>query len=178
MTQPFIGEIRWLPFSRTPTGWLPCDGSLTSIGQFDTLYSLIGTAYGGDGVSTFATPDLRGRVPIHQGTGQGLTPRVIGQSSGAETITLQSNQTGHGHVLVATSNAATTTTPNADTPLSLAQVAAGDTLYCSGATTTLSATLGSSSVSMIGVGTPHENCAPTLPVSAFICWSGIYPSQG
>ena len=176
MTEPFIGEIRWLPFARTPTGWLPCDGSIVPISGFDTLYTLIGTTYGGDGVSNFATPDLRGRVPIHQGTGPNLSPRVIGQKSGAETIILTSNQAGHSHTLVASQDAATDAKPAVG--LSPGTVAAADTLYCAGDGTSQSATLGGSSLSSVGNGLPHENCAPTLTISAFICWAGIYPSQG
>ena len=176
MTEPFIGEIRWLPFSRTPTGWLPCDGNPVSIGGYETLYTLIGTTYGGDGVSSFATPDLRGRVPIHQGTGPGLSPRAIGQMAGMEVISLQLNQTGHSHTLVASQDAATDSKPAVG--LSPGVVAADDTLYCAGDGTSQSATLGGSSVSSVGNGLPHDNCAPTLTVRAFICWAGVFPSQG
>jgi microcystin-dependent protein len=176
MTEPFVGEIRWLPFSRTPTGWLPCDGNAVPISEYETLYTLIGTTYGGDGVNSFQTPDLRGRVPIHQGTGRGLSPRVIGQMEGSETIVLQSNQAGHIHTLVASQDAVTDTKPAVG--LSPGTVAADDTLYCSGTGTSQSAALGGSSLSSIGSGLPHENCAPTLAISAFICWAGIFPSQG
>jgi microcystin-dependent protein len=176
MTQPFIGEIRWLPFSRSPSGWLRCDGSVVSIGEYDTLYTLIGTTYGGDGISTFATPDLQGRVPIHQGTGRGLSPRVIGQIAGTETVSLQMGQTGHSHTLLASPDPATAVAPANN--LVLATVGANDTLYGSGAGTTQSATLGASSLTSVGAGLPHENCAPALPISAFICWAGIFPSQG
>ena len=174
-TEPYVGEIRWLPFSRAPQGWLLCDGSLQPIDVYQTLYTLISTTYGGDGVSNFAVPDLRGRVPLHQGTGQGLSPRVLGASAGSETITLTSTQTGHTHTLVASANPATLKTAAKDT--SLATVAAGDSLYCNGPGTGQSATLGNS-ISSTGAGLPHDNCAPTLPVSAFICWAGVFPSQG
>jgi len=174
-TEPYVGEIRWLPFSRTPQAWLPCDGSLQSISDYEVLYTLIGTTYGGDGITNFAMPDMRGRVPIHQGTGQGLSPRILGSSAGSETIALTSAQTGHTHTLVASSDAATLKTAAKDT--SLATVAEGDTLYCNGAGTGQSATLGNS-LSSVGVGLPHDNCAPTLAISAFICWAGIFPSQG
>jgi len=176
MTEPFIGEIRWLPFSRTPTGWLPCDGSLQSISSYDTLYTLIGTTYGGDGNTNFGTPDMRGRVPIHQGTGQGLSTRTIGQMAGTEVINLQLNQTGHMHTLMASADAATDSKPAPG--LSPGMVAADDTLYCAGDGTSQSATLGGSSLSFVGNAMPHENCAPTLTIRAFICWAGIFPSQG
>lgn len=175
MTQPFIGEIRFLPFSRTPTGWLACNGSLTSIAQYETLFVLIGTTYGGDGVTTFAVPDLRGRVPLHQGNGRGLTPRQIGSVAGSESVSLQASNAGHVHTLLASADIATTTTPAAD--LGLAAVATGDTLYCYGTGTARSAVVGATSLSAAGQGQPHDNCAPTLPVSAFICWAGVFPSQ-
>ena len=173
--EPYIGEIRWLPFSRTPNGWLLCDGTLTPISGYETLYTLIGTTYGGDGVTNFALPDLRGRVPIHQGQGQGLSPRLLGSTAGTESVSLNLNQVGHTHTLVASTDAATLKTAAKNT--SLATVAEGDTLYCSGPTTQQSATLGNS-LSGVGSGLPHDNCAPTLPVSAFIAWAGIFPSQG
>jgi len=106
---------------------------------------------------------------------QGLSPRILGSSAGSETIALTSAQTGHTHTLVASSDAATLKTAAKDT--SLATVAEGDTLYCNGAGTGQSATLGNS-LSSVGVGLPHDNCAPTLAISAFICWAGIFPSQG
>ncbi|WP_245317966.1 tail fiber protein [Ensifer sp. 1H6] len=97
-------------FHRVPTGWQACDGSLLSIAEYETLYTLIGTTYGGDGVSTFAVPDLRGRVPLHWGNGQGLTPRVLGQVGGSESVTLLSTQLpSHSHPMFATTATAEAT---------------------------------------------------------------------
>jgi microcystin-dependent protein len=175
MTEPYVGEIRLLPYGRTPQGWLPCDGSLQPIDPYQLLFTLISTTYGGDGASTFGLPDLRGRVPMHQGTGHGLSPRTLGQMAGSETVTLQTSQAGHVHNLIASQDAATDTKPSAD--LTIGTVATGDTLYCSGAGTSQSATLGASSLSSVGTALPHENCAPTLPVAAFICFEGLFPSQ-
>ncbi len=92
MSTPYVGEIRMFGFSRTPSGWQTCDGSLLPISQYEVLYTLLGTTYGGDGVTTFAVPDLRGRIPIHQGRGNGLTPKILGQLAGTEQITLILNQ--------------------------------------------------------------------------------------
>jgi len=95
MTTPYVGEIRLLSFPRIPTGWFACDGSLKSIADYQTLFMLLGTTYGGDGNQTFGVPDLRGQIPVHQGTGTGLTPRVLGQSTGFENITLTLSEIPH-----------------------------------------------------------------------------------
>src|ERR1700730_17276494 len=88
MGQPFIGEIRMFAGNFAPAGWAFCDGSLQAISQNDALFNVIGTTYGGDGQTTFALPDLRGRVPIHMGQGSGLSNRIIGENGGTETVTL------------------------------------------------------------------------------------------
>lgn len=103
MGTPFIGEIRLFGFGRTPQGWQACDGSLLQISEYEPLYVLLGTAYGGNGTSTFAVPDLRGRVPVHQGQGPGLSNYVLAQRAGTETVTLTDLQMpAHTHVAQAT----------------------------------------------------------------------------
>ena len=94
MSTPYIGEIRMFSFGTrgAPNGWQACDGSLLPISQYDALFALIGTTYGGDGQTTFGVPDLRGRVPMHQGTGPGLSTYVIGQKAGTETVTVLATQ--------------------------------------------------------------------------------------
>src|SRR3954469_17037420 len=105
MSEPYIGEIRMFAGNFAPLNWAICDGSLQAIANNDALYALLGTTYGGDGVNTFALPDLRGRAPVHQGTYAGNS-FIIGQSSGAETVTLTSNQMpAHSHVPQAASGA-------------------------------------------------------------------------
>jgi microcystin-dependent protein len=100
MTTPFLGEIRLFAGTFAPVGWLMCDGSLQSITSNDALYSLLGTTFGGDGQSTFGLPDLRGRVPIHQGTRPSIGTYAIGQSGGAETVSLTAaNLPAHSHTL-------------------------------------------------------------------------------
>ena len=101
--EPFIGEIAWVAFNFAPRGWAFCDGQLLPIAQYTALFSLIGTTYCGDGRTTFALPDLRGRSPIHVGTGLGLTNRAIGEQGGVETVTITPNEMpSHAHEILAT----------------------------------------------------------------------------
>jgi microcystin-dependent protein len=176
MADAYIGEIRWLSLlgGKPPTGWRICDGSLMPITGNEALYAVIGVTYGGDARSTFALPNLLGRVPIHQGTGTGLTARTIGANGGYEAVPLAASQLGgHGHDILASSSAATSATP---TPtLTVAAVASSDTFYTSGAGASATATLLSASISSEGLGTPHLNCAPTMPINACICISGVFP---
>src|ERR1700751_5587489 len=107
MSQPYVGEIRMFAGNFAPAGWMFCEGQLLQIAQFETLFNLIGTTYGGDGRSTFALPDLRGRLPIHQGSGFPL-----GSNGGVETVTLTVSQIpAHTHPLLASSNQASSTSP-------------------------------------------------------------------
>jgi microcystin-dependent protein len=92
MSTPFIGEVRIFAGSFAPVGWSLCNGQILAISQYDALFALIGTTYGGDGVTTFALPDLQCRVPLHFGTGPGLSSRVLGENSGTEQVTLNTSQ--------------------------------------------------------------------------------------
>ncbi|SDD45779.1 phage tail protein [Aquimonas voraii] len=178
MSQPYIGEIRMLAFGTrgAPTGWQACDGSLLPIVQYDALFALIGTTYGGDGQTTFAVPDLRGRVPIHQGQGGGQSIYVIGQRAGAETVTLLPSQMpAHTHTLVATTGASTAVTPGADL---LPGTVAGDTFYVNTITGNNAAAMSPQMLTAAGSSQPHENCMPTLTVQFCISLFGIFPSQG
>ncbi len=175
MSQPHVGEIRMFGFNRTPQGWQACDGSLLSIAQNETLYTLIGTTYGGDGVNTFGVPDLRGRLPVHQGQGPGLSHRVIGQVAGTEEVILIANQMpAHTHTLVATTAAATTTTPG---PALLPGAVSGDTFYVNTTTGNNAAAMSPQMIAVAGGGLPHENCMPTLTVQYCISLYGVFPSQ-
>lgn len=175
MSTPFVGEIRMFGFGRTPTGWQACDGSLLPISQYDVLYTLLGTTYGGDGQNTFAVPDLRGRVPLHQGQGNGLTNRVLGEVSGTETVTLTPNQIpAHSHTAFATTNAAS----NGVASTSFVPGAiSGDTLYATDITGQSAFALAPATVGMSTGSQPHENTMPTLTVQFCIAYEGIYPSQ-
>src|SRR5512138_1946918 len=104
MAQPYVGELRMFAGNFAPAGWLFCEGQLLPISEYETLFNLIGTTYGGDGQSTFALPDLQSRVPIHMGQGPGLSSYVIGEAGGTEAVTLTVQQIpNHGHPAAATS---------------------------------------------------------------------------
>ena len=167
MSSPFIGEIRLVGFSFAPVGWAKCDGAILAIAQNDALFALIGTTYGGDGQVTFALPDLRGRVPIHNGQGPGLSSYIIGQAAGTETVTLTANQLpGHTHFGAGAVG-------SGDTNLSTGMPASGGpNLYASGqgAGTTIAGT-------QSGGSQPHENMAPFAVVNFVISLFGIFPSQ-
>jgi microcystin-dependent protein len=175
MSTPYIGEIRLFAFSRTPQGWQPCDGRLLSISDYDTLFALIGTTYGGDGQRTFAMPDMRGQIPLHQGNGPGLSPRPLGQAGGSESVTITSGQVGsHTHPFQVVTALADSLAPSADRELGA--IGGGDSMYTSevgGGSFSAAA----ESISMTGGGKPHANLMPTLTVSFCIAFDGIFPSQ-
>lgn len=164
MGQPFIGEVRLFAGNFAPRGWAFCDGSLQSIAENDTLFALIGTTYGGDGQNTFGLPDLRGRVPVHQGGGY-----VIGQQAGSETVTLSSTQMpAHTHVLKAS-----TFDGRVGLPDNAVLAAPPVNSYGAGVPTVPMAVTG---VGPAGGAQPHENMAPFTAVSYIISLFGIFPS--
>ena len=165
MSTPYIGEIRIFAGNYAPQGWAFCDGSLLSISEFDTLFNLIGTTYGGDGQTTFALPDLRGRIPVHQGAGF-----VLGQSGGAEAVTLTTAQLpAHTHLPQAQSTPATSRAPGGNV---WAVTAA--TRY---SPAPLASTLDAGAIQAAGGGQPHDNLMPGLCVNFIISLFGIFPSQ-
>lgn len=175
MSQPYIGEIRMFAFGRTPIDWLPCDGRLVAISENNALFALIGTTYGGDGQTTFAVPDLRGRLPIHQGQGPGLGNYVIGQQAGLESVTLiQTQLPAHTHTAVATSAAAVSTVPGSTL---LPGTVSGDSFYVNTTAGNTAVAMSAAAVTQAGGSQPHENCMPTLTVQYCIAWAGIFPSQ-
>jgi microcystin-dependent protein len=177
MSTPYIGEIRMFGFGSrgAPNGWQACDGSLLAISENDALFALIGTIYGGDGQVTFGVPDLRGRLPIHQGTGPGLSTYSIGQKAGTETVTvLQTQMPAHTHAMVATSAAATAVTPGNTL---LPGAVSGDTFYVNNITGNTAAPMSAQMLTMAGSSQPHENTMPTLTVQYCIATQGIFPSQ-
>src|SRR5437588_51269 len=108
MSAPYVGEIRMFGGSFPPAGWMTCDGQVLPISQYDTLFNLIGTTYGGDGQSTFNLPNLSGRVPIHMGTARSGTSYIIGELAGVDSVTLTTNQIPiHTHAILADANVAT-----------------------------------------------------------------------
>src|SRR5580704_9439017 len=172
MSEPFIGEIRLFAGNFAPLNWAFCDGQLMSISDNAALFNLIGTTYGGDGLTTFALPDLRSRVPVHQGSFAGVT-YVVGQVGGVENVTLTTQEIpAHSHLIVATSNAATLKRPVQNT--FYAASSSGNNFYEAG--TTLTA-LANNTVSSAGTGQPHSNIQPYLTLNWCISLFGVYPSQ-
>lgn len=175
MSESYIGEIRHFGFPRIPNGWQACDGSLLSIAEYETLYTLLGTTYGGDGVTTFGVPDLRGQVPIHQGNGLGLTPRPLGQGAGQESVTLTTQQMPpHTHSWTVTQGAATTATPAATMVLA---TPATDPIYLTDIAGYIAYPLAPASVQPSGGSQPHDNMMPTLAVNICISLYGVWPTQ-
>lgn len=175
MSNCYVGEIRMFGFGRTPINWLACDGSLVSIAEYEVLYQLLGTTYGGDGQNTFALPDLRGRLPLHQGKGNGTSTYVLGQLAGTETVTLTQQQMAtHYHTVLATRNAASTGTVSAAV---LPGTVSGETVYASDITGGNPFVLAPTTVSIVGGNQAHDNTMPTLTVQFCIATSGVYPTQ-
>lgn len=164
MAQPFVGEIRMFAGNFAPAGWMFCEGQLLPISENETLFNLIGTTYGGDGQSTFALPDLRGRVPVHQGNGF-----ILAETGGAEEITLTVNQiAAHSHPLLAANIVSNDPNP-ASNVLAESLVAS---LYQSG---TPAAAMAPQSIGSIGGSQPHTNFQPYLCVDFIISLFGIFP---
>lgn len=176
MSDQYVGEIRMFAGRYAPVGWVFCDGSLLQISNYQVLYTLLGTTYGGDGASTFAVPDLRARLPVGQGQGAGLTARARGQMFGATTVALDTSQIpSHTHAFNAASNAATSTSP--DGGLIAATVPNTAKLYAAADPAKQKATLSSDMISIAGQSAPHNNVMPTLCVNFIIATQGIYPQQ-
>lgn len=165
MAQPYVGEIRMFGGNFAPVGWMFCEGQLLPISENETLFQLIGTTYGGDGESTFALPDLRGRIPIHYGNGF-----ILAETGGAESITLTVNQIpSHSHTLQAS-----TDTGNQANPSGQAIAAAPSARLFR--TATPSVQYRTSAVAQTGQSQPHSNMMPYLCVSFIISLFGIFPS--
>ena len=169
MATPFIGEIKLFGGNFQPRGFAFCDGRLLAISEYSALFALIGTTYGGNGQTTFALPDLRGRIPINQGAGPGLSTYVIGQSFGSEGVTLNPNQMPtHNHIALCNS------TPGAASPNNGFWAA---TTGVTGYGTPANATMNSQSLTTSGGSQPHENRMPLLALNYIIALEGIFPSR-
>lgn len=165
MAQPYVGEIRMFAGNFAPAGWMFCEGQLLPISENETLFQLIGTTYGGDGQETFALPDLRGRVPVHQGDGF-----VLAEQGGVEQVTLTLNQIPiHSHPLVASAGPGNGNNPGGNVTGESAAVK----IYISEAP---SANLAPQAVGIAGGSQPHENMQPFLCISFIISLFGIFPS--
>jgi len=164
MSEPYVGEIRMFAGNFAPAGWMFCNGQLLPISEYETLFNLIGTTYGGDGQSTFGLPDLRGRLPVHMGSGF-----VLSQNGGAETVTLTTSTIPtHTHTVLATTNPNTVSLPGGNF------LASGPDIYDQNVagTSTMAAAIGP-----VGGSQPHDNFQPYLCVSFIISLFGVFPSQ-
>jgi|SRR4051812_11386029 len=176
MSEPFLGQIQAFGFDFAPRNWMLCNGQLLSIAQNTALFSLIGTAYGGNGQTTFALPDLRGRAALHQGSGPGLPTFVLGESAGTTSETLLiSNMPPHNHMLMASSDSAGTEKPTnmfmaaANNPTTL------DPINVYGPTT--NTTMNPGAIGIAGSGVPISLMQPYLTISFCIAVQGIFPSR-
>lgn len=171
MSEPFVGEIRMFAGNFAPRGWALCDGQLLAVSQNDALFSLLGTIYGGDGRTTFGLPDLRGRLPIHAGTGPGLSPRRLGAKFGTEEETITVNQLpSHTHPFQASQDLADQADPTNHLPGNSPSI----DLYRETAPT---APLDPGVVTGVGGSQSHLNLMPFLCVHFIIALFGIYPSR-
>jgi len=170
MSEPFVGEIRMFAGNFAPRGWAFCDGQLLAVAQNDALFSLLGTVYGGDGRTTFGLPDMRGRLPLHAGSGPGLSSRQLGSKGGTEQETLTVNQLpSHGHPFQGTASPATTRDPVGNSPAEAqADVYVEDLSPIP---------LSGQAISEVGGSRAHSNLMPFLCVHFIIALFGIYPSR-
>jgi microcystin-dependent protein len=166
VAQPYVGEIRLFAGNFAPAGWMFCEGQLLPISENETLFQLIGTTYGGDGQTTFALPDLRGRIPLHQGNGL-----ILAETGGAELVTLTTNQIpAHTHPLAASAD-------NASTANATGSILAQTPSYTPYGAFTPNAALAGQTVSSTGGSQPHNNLQPYLCLDFIISLFGIFPSQ-
>jgi microcystin-dependent protein len=183
MTQPYVGQIMMFGGNFAIQGWAFCNGRLMNISDNPTLFQLIGTTYGGDGVNTFALPNLQSRVAVHQGTGQGLSPYVLGQAAGTENVTLTVQQMpAHNHSL---SGSGTTAGSGGQTPSASvlpgrpSSISSGYLYIAANGTSPppSARTLTAGSCSTLPGSQPHSNIMPVLCVTYLIALYGIFPSQ-
>ncbi len=171
MAQPYIGELRMFAGNFPPNGWMFCEGQLLPIAENDVLFTLIGTTYGGDGETTFGLPDLRGRIPVHQGTGPGGTSYIMGQTGGTETVTLTSQQIpSHSHPLLASTVSGNQISPQNHVPANSPNIA----YYINDPP---DGNMSASAIGQVGGSQPHNNVQPFLCINFIISLFGIFPSQ-
>ncbi len=167
MAQPYVGEIRMFGGNFAPAGWMFCEGQLLPISENDTLFQLIGTTYGGDGQSTFALPDLRGRLPLHFGNGS-----VVGETGGVEEITLTTNQIpAHAHPLLAAAVTGDQIGPANNVPANSFNV----TPYINDVP---GGNMSPQAITLTGGSQPHTNFQPYLCIDFIISLFGIFPTPG
>ncbi len=175
MSEPFLGQVSIVGFSFAPRGWATCDGQILPINQNQSLYSLLGTTYGGDGRTTFALPDPRSRTPIQEGQGTNLTNRVLGSKGGEENHVLQTGEIpSHTHAAIASSASANRGGPDGNL---LATTSAGVGAIYSGTGTNLTASLAPTAIANAGANQGHNDMQPYLTLNYIIALSGLFPSR-
>jgi len=173
MSSPFVAEIRIFACNFAPTGWALCNGQLLPISQNTALFSLLGTFYGGDGKSTFALPNLTDSAPIHQGQGNGLSQRFLGEVGGSQYVTLiQTEMPVHTHNLIASQGDGTERTPKDQ----LFATGIGISMYADATQSTNNLNAGMVQVS--GGSLPHNNMMPSLALTFCIAMQGVFPPRG
>ena len=172
---PFVAEIRILPFNFAPKGWAWCDGQLLPISQNTALFSLLGTVYGGDGKSTFALPDLQGSAVMHPGQGPGLSLHDLGDIGGSQTVTLlESEIPSHNHIFRAAGVVADAPVPQ-DTLLASP---GSDNPYLPAAPNPINVQMNASAIAPAGGDQPHNNMQPFLTFNFNIALQGVFPPRG
>lgn len=167
--EPFLGEIRIFGGNFAPHGWALCQGQVLPIAQNTALFSILGTTYGGNGTTTFALPDLRGRAAMGMGQGPGLSDRTLGETGGTESVTLINSQLpahNHSHAVPATNEAATSSRP-------VGKVPAAGGAYAD----TSDGTMAADTTGISGGNQPHNNMQPFITMNYIIALQGIYPSR-
>jgi microcystin-dependent protein len=173
MAEVFLGSLLLVPYNFAPYGWAFCDGRLMSIAEYSALFSLIGTTFGGDGVRTFALPDLRGRVPNGAGQAPGLSSYTLGQRGGTESTTLLlSNMPAHSHLVNTVSSPGSSSHP----PSQLLASCTGGSVYADPASA--DSTLATGAISSVGGSNPVDILSPYLTLNWVIALVGIFPSRG
>lgn len=176
MADPFLAEIRIFPFNFAPTGWLPCNGQILPISQYTALFSLIGTYYGGNGTSNFALPNFQGLMPLGQGQGTGLSPRVLGETGGVDTVALSLDQLPvHSHSPAAVSGSTDLASPGSNTWGEIKGRPAPN-YYATNQGTLIN--MNSNAIGLSGGGQTHNNLMPYLALNFCIATQGIYPPKG
>ncbi|ABC29952.1 Microcystin-dependent protein [Hahella chejuensis KCTC 2396] len=174
MSDSFLGEIRMFAGAYVPQQWSFCNGEILTIAQQSALYSLLGIAYGGDGAVNFALPDMRGRAPIHTGTGTGLTTRPLGSATGTETVTLtMANIPPHTHALQASNNAVTVNVSPSNQVTGVTAIS----FYTTTTDPTGITTLSPQAIGNNSGGGAHSNIMPYLALAFIISMSGTYPTR-
>ena len=178
MSSPYVGQILIFAGNFAPAGWMTCQGQLLPISEYETLFNLIGTTYGGDGQSTFALPDLQGRAPVHMGQGGGLSNYLIGQNGGVESVTLTTQQIpSHNHLAQVSTSPGNSASPSNTILANEAIGLAAANAFSYNAFGGTQSTLAPVTLSNTGGQQAHENRLPLLVLNYIISLFGVYPSQ-